>query len=132
VFVYQARFYIRAVIVQREKFFHLKDLNQRILLQRKKIDYGRNTLKQFVIHWPSEIDKGFSRRSLFLHRLMESRKLEIACLSANSYGWNVVSVGSGNLSKNDQRIKHKKLHRFLLFAMLMFVTFLDVKLCYKC
>jgi hypothetical protein len=50
VFVYQARFYIRAVIVQREKFFHLKDLNQRILLQRKKIDYGRNTLKQFVIH----------------------------------------------------------------------------------
>jgi hypothetical protein len=43
VFVYQACFHIRAIIVQREKFFHLNEFNHNILLKVKKTDYGSNT-----------------------------------------------------------------------------------------
>ena len=85
VFVYQACFYICAVIVQREKFFHLNKFNRNILLQRKKWLW-------LAIQWTCETDQGFSR-TLFQHRLMKYKKLGFACLTIRSNcGVNAVSM----------------------------------------
>ena len=107
VFVYQACFYIRAIIVQREKFFHLNKFNRSILLQRKKLLW-------LAIQWACETDQGFSR-TLFQHRLMKSKRCGFACLTVRSNcGGNAVS----------QRVQQQKLHHFLLVAMLIFVILL--------
>ena len=84
VFVYQACFYICAVIVQREKFFHLNKFNRSILLQRKKLLW-------LAIQWACETDQGFSR-TMFQHRLMKSKRCGFACLTVRSNcGGNAVS-----------------------------------------